>query len=41
MEVVILCEKFGWTYQEYLKQPHWLLELYKSKSIIDKKNEQQ
>ena len=39
MEAVLFCKNFGWTYQEYLNQPHWFLELYKLKTIIDKKNE--
>lgn len=41
MSIVILCERLGWTYQEYLDQPSWLLELSKFKAITDKKNERQ
>jgi len=22
-----ICEKFGWTYQQYLEQPAWFVEL--------------
>jgi hypothetical protein len=31
MIAAIICEKFGWTYEEYLDQPHWFIEIIKTK----------
>jgi len=25
--IVEICERFGWTYQEYLEQPAWFIDL--------------
>ena len=41
MAIVSICEQHNWTYQEYLSQPHWFLEILKFKKIIDKRNEGQ
>jgi len=31
MEVVSICQEMGWTYEEYMSQPNWFLELVKEK----------
>jgi hypothetical protein len=35
MQVVVICEMFGWTYDEYLSQPIEFLELIREKMKID------
>lgn len=35
MQAVALCEKFGWTYEEYLRQPLWLIQASWIKMSID------
>jgi len=35
----MLCEKFGWTYQEFLDQPWWFAEIVKVQMKVD--NEKQ
>jgi len=37
MLAVGICEKMGWTYQEYMQQPRWFIKLLVSKMIIDSK----
>ncbi|MDF1498516.1 MAG: hypothetical protein P1P85_04160 [Patescibacteria group bacterium] len=37
MAAVIICERFGWTYEEYRQQPFWFIELLKKRTIIDNK----
>lgn len=27
MKMAICCEKMNWTYQEYISQPNWFIEL--------------
>lgn len=41
--MIVMCENFGWTYEEYLTQPRWFVELYFEKMRIDshKQNESQ
>jgi hypothetical protein len=41
MQVVALCERFGWTYNEYMSQPAWFIELMLQKLEIDAKKEKQ
>lgn len=38
-ELVILelCERYGWTYQEYMAQPHWFTALAAERLDIDAK----
>lgn len=31
MLAVLVCEKFGWTYEEYLRQPDWFIGLISDK----------
>lgn len=35
MQAVVICETFGWTYDQYLDQPLPFLELIKEKMKID------
>lgn len=35
MQMVVICETFGWTYQEYLEQPVPFLNLIKEKMRLD------
>lgn len=35
MFVIIICERFGWTYYEYMSQPKPFLDLIKEKFKID------
>jgi hypothetical protein len=31
MLAVLVCEKYGWTYEEYLRQPEWFISLISDK----------
>lgn len=33
--MVMLCEKFGWTYQELISQPWWFAEIVKIQLRVD------
>ena len=35
MLMVSICEKMGWTYHEYMRQPRWFIKLLVSKMIMD------
>ena len=35
MIVVAICEAFGWTYNQYLDQPVFFIELIKDKMRVD------
>ena len=35
MEAVSICQEMGWTYDEYVNNPTWFLELLKSKYLWD------
>lgn len=35
MQIVVMCETFGWTYQQYIEQPTWFIELIREKMKID------
>ena len=35
MFVVSICEATGWTYEEYLDQPEWFVDLFAEKLKID------
>lgn len=35
MQMVVICETFGWTYQEYLDQPVHFIALVKERMRID------
>ena len=38
MEEVSICESMNWSYDEYLSQPGWFIELLKAKKTIDSDN---
>ena len=38
MEMVSICQEMGWTYQEYIGQPMWFINLLKDKLQIDSRN---
>lgn len=40
MFMLIICEKFGWGYDEYLTQPVWFIEALRAKMVIDNKREE-
>ncbi len=37
MVMIAICQEMGWTYEEYLNQPIWFINLLKAKMIIDNK----
>lgn len=37
MLIAELCEKYGWTYSEYMSNPQWFLDLIERKYVIDAK----
>ena len=39
MIVAVICEKMGWTYQQYQEQPVWFTELLVRKLEIDNKTQ--
>jgi len=38
MQTVSICQEMGWTYQEYMAQPVWFINLLKDKLQIDSDN---
>ena len=40
MFAVWVCEKFGWTYQQYLAQPTWFITLIREKTMRDNKEKE-
>ena len=38
MKVVSICQEMGWTYNEYMNQPQWFLDLLEDKLKIDSDN---
>ena len=38
MLIVSICQEMGWTYQEYMEQPKWFIDLVKDKLQIDGEN---
>jgi len=38
MQIVSICQEMGWTYQEYMIQPVWFIDLLKDKLQIDSDN---
>ena len=34
-----ICRIYGWTYDQYMAQPHWFAELATEKLIIDRKRQ--
>lgn len=40
MFMLVLCEKTGWTYDQYLDQPTWFIDALRQKMAIDNKREE-
>ena len=40
MMIAELCERYGWTYIEYINQPNWFLDLVHEKYRIDCKRQE-
>lgn len=40
MQIVAICQEFGWTYGEYLQQPTWFLTLIREKLTRDQKDQE-
>lgn len=40
MQMIAICQEFGWTYEEYQSQPDWFLRLIREKMIRDNKEQQ-
>lgn len=38
---VMLCEKMGWTHEQYLNEPEWKIQLLITKTNLDKKSNQE
>ena len=38
---VIICQKYGWTYNEYMETPNWFIELIVEKFKIDSQKQNQ
>jgi hypothetical protein len=37
--ILEVCRLYGWTYDEYMSQPHWFTELAIERLIVDRKQE--
>lgn len=37
MQMVAICQEFGWTYEEYMNQPNFFLTLVREKIVRDNK----
>jgi hypothetical protein len=37
MQIIAICQEFGWTYNEYMDQPQYFLTLVKEKMVRDNK----
>jgi len=37
MQMVTICQEFGWTYQEYMEQPDYFIALMRGKLVRDNK----
>ena len=40
MQIIAICQDFGWTYDEYLDQPTWFLTLIREKMVRDQKEQE-
>lgn len=40
MQMVAICQEFGWTYEEYVSQPAWFLTLIREKLVRDRKEQE-
>lgn len=39
MQAIVVCERFGWTFDEYMAQPAFFLRLINEKIVMDAKAE--
>ncbi len=39
MQIVVICEKYSWTYKQFLQQPLWFIDLIREKMKIDSQKE--
>jgi len=39
--IIDILERFGWTYQEYLSQPHWVIKAIYLKTKLDNEYKRQ
>lgn len=37
LQAVLLCDMFNWTYDEYMSQPNWFIEMMWRKRVEDGK----
>jgi len=40
MQMVVICETYGWTYYEFLAQPAYFIELIREKMRIDSQKQE-
>jgi L-asparaginase II len=40
MFMAAICQEFGWTYNEYMEQPHYFIQAIREKLIRDRKREE-
>lgn len=40
MQMVAICQEFGWTYEEYMSQPAHFLTLIREKMVRDNKEQE-
>lgn len=40
MQMVAVMQEFGWTYQEYMDTPNWVIQLILEKLKLDRKEEE-
>lgn len=38
--MVLICEKYGWTYEQYMEQPEFFIELIIQKIKVDNQREE-
>ena len=38
--MVLICEKYGWTYEQYMEQPNFFIELIIQKIKVDNQKEE-
>jgi len=37
MLIVVICQEYGWTYEQYMSQPFWFIRLVQEKMSRDSK----
>lgn len=40
MQMVAICQEFGWTYDQYQEQPSYFIELIREKMVRDNKEQE-